>query len=236
MKRGTLGIPIDGTRLDEVESQIHTSREAGHDVRIGVDVSEQHDLRGDAICFEGRVLRERVEEVESAVVTESGGIRIGAKVEKTQQWADVSGAEATDRHDGFVLVDSSDGQFALDIVGRPVMEPARLRLGEFLGAHDVYSVTTAGMNTLGPVDTVTSHGSDVRQDTEVGIGELYESNLRAEALSQARFTLQSERFGPVRGYAASSGYIEVYGDMETAEFVRFIEDDVIPHAGTEEDL
>jgi hypothetical protein len=225
---GVLGVPISGP-LRNVSNRVTTRRDSGHELTTAVDVVEQHTLDGETAAVEGRVLRESVEEQE-AVTVEDGSIRVGSERRTVQRWADFAGITARDDHEGFLVVNSSDSTFAYDVVGDAILEAAAIDLAGFVDEHEVLQVSTAGSPALGPVDSLTAHGSNVLEDEEIGVGEHIRDSIRAGTLSQVRVRYRSDH-GPIRGYLAASGYVEIYEpDLETPEFLSLVADDILPFA------
>ncbi|GAA0293886.1 hypothetical protein [Halarchaeum salinum] len=231
MNAGILGVPHG--RLTTIESYANTVTDGSHELTTAVDVEEQTTLGGGVACIEGRALRETVEEIDTATV-DSGRIKIGSTRQKIQRWTDVVGLTAGDDHEGFLLVGSSDATFGFDVAGDAIIETAELDLGAFLDEHDVLGVGTAGTAAIGPIESITSHGTDVREDEEIGIGEHVRDSIRAGYLSQVRCHYDSD-WGFVRCFLAASGYIEVYEpDLETADFVQFVAEDILPYVRSDD--
>ena len=234
MNAGVLGVPVTGP-LRNVDNRVTTSHDSGHELTTAVDVAEQHTLDGEVAAVEGRVLKETVKEQDTAIV-EGGSIRIGCERQTNQRWADFSGIPARNDHEGFLLVNSSDATFAFDIVGDTVLESADIDLGAFVDTHEVLNVSTAGSPAVGPVNSVTAHGSNVLDDEEIGVGEHIRDSIRAGTLSQVRIRYRSD-YGLVRGYLAASGYVEVYEpDLETPDFLSLVADDILPFASGGDDV
>jgi|GEM_PF-2880970 len=229
MNAGVLGVPASSRPLSTIDDRLDSMQESGHEVRTVVDVREQTTLDGDTAAVEGRVLYEEVEDTEHVRV-EDGSIKVSDTRERVQQWANVCGAPATDGHDGFMLVDSSSAVFAFEIAGDTLLEPAEIALAEFVDEHDPFTVGTAGSPAVGPIDSVTAHGSDVLEDEDIGVGEHMRDSIRAGHLSQVRVRYESD-WGLVRCYLAASGYVDVYEpDLETEEFLELVASDVLPFA------
>jgi hypothetical protein len=226
---GVLGVPIT-TPLQEVRARVSTHNEKGHELTTAVDVAEQHTLSGSVASVEGRVLQEDIEEQE-AVTVEDGSILVGEQRCAVQRWADFAGVTATDDHEGFLLVDSSDAVFAFDVVGDSILEAAEIDLAAFVDEQQVFALSTAGSPAVGPVDSVTAHGPNVLDDEDIGVGEHIEQAIRSGHLSQVRVRYDSPNYGIVRCYLAGSGYVEVYEpDLETPEFLELVANDVLPFA------
>ena len=227
MNAGVLGVPSDA-RLTDISDRCSTHDERGHELITAVDVREQHTLEGNTACFEGRVLYEEIGTRE-AVRVKDGTIKVADRREKVQKWAEVAGMTARDGHQGFLLVDSSSAVFAFDVAGDAILEPANIQLADFVDHHDVHQVGTAGSPAVGPVDSVTAHGSNVLQDEDIGVGDHIKDSIRAGTLSQVRVRYESPAWGLVRGYLAASGYVEIYEpDLDTPQFLKLVASDVVP--------
>lgn len=146
-------------------------------------------------------------------------------------------------HSGFMLVSSSAGKFAFNLVsGQNVgrIEDANLNLGSFYrDREDTFTPETSGGPT-GSFDAgkMTAWGDDVLDDEQVA--DLLDGAIRHNRLNQlaGNYVYEADGSGiPFKVNMARSGYVEVWNpsDLTTPQFIKWVRMEVLPYAEVVED-
>ena len=242
MQRGIIGVPSgEADRLTTVEPYHDTKHEMGMELSVAIAPEEQYTLTGNTNYIQGPALSEEIEEERKWVFDEDKGAidsrSTHTKVQHTSNFVAVPGD--SDRQ-GFAMVTSNEGTFAFGVLGRAdhtVMERAEIDLGDFyLDREDDFTIQTGGQSgRLDHADTMMAWGDGIEEDD--AIGDAVRDAARANTLPQLAGTYHSEVVAvPVKANIAASGYVEVWDpDMSTAEFLQWVQTDILPYVSTVDD-
>ena len=252
MRRGILGVPnpdslgaADGITGVEDAVQTRPVDAPGVDeLTAALNVQEQRTLTGGGEFYVGEAMRERFVEDESYYVDDEGSIGTRTTVDNiVQDYTTFVVVPAPDSgtHSGFMLVASSSGAFAYNMVsGQNVgrIEAADLNLGSFyLDREDTFTPETSGGPTgRFEATKMTAWGDDVLDDEDVQ--DLLDSAVRHNRLNQLAGEYVYEGVGlPYKVNMARSGYVEVWNpsDLTTPQFVKWVRTEVLPYAEVVED-
>lgn len=235
MQAGKLGLVDEGWLEDPATADYRASEEryvtgeAEEFVRaLSVDEHTQATLStvGDVNVYEGAAIWDKEREPEKWL--ETGGVIEKAAVTTRDRtgtrWAAVPG-EAS--HDGFAMTSTSAGTFAFSQLAHRqpncVIEPAYLDLRSWLeDKRDRLDVWEIGRDRPGAQTTMSWAGREAMTDEQIN-----------DAIDRhAVLTLDVDYRGEYRRVSlAQSGWVEVFEpEMETAEFVEFVAQEVLPHA------
>lgn len=251
MKRGVIGVPVpdslgaaDG--ITEVVSDTETVEDDyGNELTYAIRVQEQRTLTGGTEFYEGVAFRERSVEEDEYFVDDEGKIRTRTTLDNiVQDYTNFVAVPAPESgsHNGYVLVDSSSGTFAFQMIGRQTagrIRTAELQLGSFyLDREDTFSAQTSGGPTGVPgAGKMTAWGSDVLDTEEVG--KHLRSAAHSDVLNQLAggyvYEKDDDSGHPYEVNMSESGYVEVWdpNDLTTAEFLRWVRAEVLPYATVE---
>lgn len=239
MQAGKLGLVDEGWIDDPAAAEYRSSEErfvsSGSEefVRmLSVDEHSQATLSniGNVDVYEGAAIWDEEREPERWFDT---GVSINKEQVEVRErigtrWAAVP---AENGHDGFAMTSTSAGTFAFDQLAHRqtncVIEPAYLDLRSFLeDKRDHLDVWEIGREQPGRQTTMAWSGREAMTDEQIN-----------EAIDRhAVLTLDVDYQSEYRRVSlAQSGWIEVFEpDMETAEFLEFVSQEVLPYAFTAE--
>ncbi|MFC4448863.1 hypothetical protein [Halorussus aquaticus] len=221
MKAGVLGIVHDD--FEVVDSFSDTVERGDRELERVLDVRRVFSLPSGEVAFEGRAAVERVVDRTTAELG-FGEVRIeetpGTEV-RTTELVGVPGE--------FVVAGSGEGTFAFDLVSHDTkadIERATLDLSAFLDGQTDAEPWRAGFyDTDGNCENGVLHGTDLlADDRTAGLLDGAEFNQLGLDCSYGDRSLKMT--------AAESGYVEVYrpSEFETADFLQYLLDEVVPHA------
>ena len=235
MQAGKLGLVEECRLADPAKAEYkvsETRRIGGEDTDIvrmlSVDTSTQATLStiGNADIYEGAALWDTEKEPERWYPA-------GDSVKKAEQpvrertgtrWAAVP---ATNGHDGFALSSTGAGTFAFTQLGNHqpncVIRAAHLDLRSFLAdKRDELDVWEIGQDDL----------REQRTGIQWSDGEMSDSEINDAISGKAIITLDASYQDVYRRISlAQSGWIEVFEpEMETAEFLEYISEEILPYA------
>lgn len=252
MRRGVLGVPephsigaADGITSVEDTVQTRAVDVPGVDeLTSAINVHEQRTLTGGGDYYVGEALRERVVE-DTGYSVEDGEIRSSVTVnDVVQDYTKFVVAPATDAHNGFMLVSSSEGLFAFGMVARQNVgriRDADLNLGSFYQDREATFTpqTSGGPASSFDAGKVTAWGEDVFEDED--LNSLLSSAVRNDLLDQLAGDYVYEKGDgtgiPYSVNMAKSGYVEVWdpSDITTGQFLRWVRTEVLPYADIPDD-
>jgi len=235
MQAGKLGLVDEGWIDDPAAAAYRSSEEryvsGGMEEFVRMLSVEDHTQAtlstiGDVELYEGAAIWDEAREPEkwfdagSTINKEQVEVR-----ERTgTRWAAVPGENG---HEGFAMTSTSAGTFAFDQLAHRqtncVIEPAFLDLRSFLeDKRDRLDVWEIGRDKPAGQTTMAWSGRESMTDAQID-----------EAIDRhAVLTLDVDYHDEYRRVSlAQSGWIEVFEpDMETAEFVEFVSEEVLPYA------
>ncbi|GGO03687.1 hypothetical protein [Haloarcula pellucida] len=235
MQAGKLGLVTEGWIEDVAGAAYRSAKEDYVDggmeeiVRmLSVDESSQATLStiGDVDVYEGAAIWDEKREPEQWF---DAGATINKKQVETRvragtRWAAVP---AENGHDGFAMTATSAGTFAFDQLASHQtvcqIEPAYLDLRSWLeDKRDRLDVWEIGRDQPAGQTTMSWSGREAMTDSQID-----------EAIDRhAVLTLDVDYDDEYRRVSlAQSGWVEVFEpDMETAEFLEFVSEEVLPYA------
>jgi len=238
MKAGIIGVPTSG-EIGRIESQDDVKEQYGMEFHTTLDVQRVQDLDGETKFVEGTALKEEQEEHDQAQV-EDGSIRVREARRKAQSWADFIAVEARNDHPGFVVVSTSDAEFVFDVVARlstpgTMVERAEVALGDFVNDRDQFTVEGGGASETGSpnASTLMTWGDEIDQDDQVGryIQKAMDTNL--VPIVNGRYVFDG---WTIHCNVAASGWVEVWSpDWDTAEYLDWVERQIMPYVVTGDD-
>ncbi|MBX0325765.1 hypothetical protein EGH21_22365 [Halomicroarcula sp. F13] len=239
MQAGKLGLVTRGWIEDVAGAAYRSAKEDYVDggmeefVRmLSVDESSQATLStiGDVDVYEGAAIWDEKREPEQwfGAGTTINKKQVETRVRTGTRWAAVP---AENGHDGYAMTSTSAGTFAFDQLASHQtdcsIEPAYLDLRSWLeDKRDRLDVWEIGRDKPGAKTTMSWSGREEMTDSEID-----------EAIDRhAVLTLDVDYQGDYRRVSlAQSGWIEVFEpEMETAEFLEFVSEEILPYAITAE--
>lgn len=237
MQAGKLGLVTDGWLENPAESQYKSTQpryvnggEKEFVRMLSVEDHSQATLHtiGDSDVYEGSALWDEEREPEKWFPAGNtiNKEQVAVRDRTGTRWAAVP---ATNGHDGFAMCSTGAGTFAFKQLGNRqtncLIEPAYLDLRSWLEDNrdrvDVYEI---GQDTLGNGPTTIDWSTEEMTDSQI------DEAIRGHAvLTLDVFYQEVHR----RLSLAQSGWVEVYEpEMETAEFIEFVSEEVLPYAFT----
>jgi len=218
MKAVILGLPHSEFDKD-VELETDTSK------RMPALVVDRTEYLDGATIYHGTAAG-RVETTEPSVYVDQGNDRISTEREDVRQ--EVATDFYADFDAGWVGVDTSDGEFAYDILGPAagaVVERAVLDVDRF--AENYERRDDAEVWQIGHSH---SDSAEVAYHETASI-----TSAPVHGLSQLGFEYWWDGQQVVRGTLAASGYVAVYSNMSVDAFGRWVRDEILPYASLPED-
>lgn len=217
MKAGVLGV-VDGT-FKVVDSFSETVSEDGHELERCLTIDRVFSLPSGEMAFEGRAAADTIA-TETATTIENGDIHVDEREQTVTQYVEFVGIPGE-----FVVVDSGDGAFAFDFIGRETnssIDRATVDLDEFVAAREGATPWKAGF--YGPAETDVNgvfHGADLRDE----MGDVLENS----SLNQLGLSYEHDG-DDVKMTATRSGYVELYrpASFDSAEFLEYIREEILP--------
>lgn len=220
MQAGVIGV-VDGS-FDVVGSFSDTVTEGDQELRRVLDVERVFSLPSGDTGFAGRAAREYRRERESARISDDG-VDVVAEAQTTTRHTDFVGVPGE-----FVVVGSSKGRFALDLVAQETntsIERGVLDLDGFFAQHEEGAPWKAGFFGTGD-DGVSGvlHGSDLRETHDL------DDLLAGSSLNQLGLEYADDG-DEVKMTASRSGYVELYQprDLSATEFLAYLQREIVPH-------
>jgi hypothetical protein len=220
MQAGVIGV-VDGS-FDRVGSFAETVEEGGQELRRALDVERVFSLPSGDTAFAGRAAREYRRERESARIADDG-VSVVAEPQTTTRHTNFVGVPGE-----FVVVGSSTGRFAFDLIGRDTntaIDRGELDLDAFFERHGDAAPWKAGFSGTGDDDVSgVLHGTDLRESHDL------EDLLDGASLNQLGLTYTDDG-DEVKVTAARSGYVELYQprEMSAEEYLAYLQREILPH-------
>lgn len=221
MKRGVLGLMRQD--LPPLQSHRETRTVDGVELRDQISVAGVQRTANGTDITEGRAATQSLGEQESVQLTADDVVVDGTDDVRTRhtQFASVPGE--------FVVVENAAGTFLFDLIESQTggaVERATLDLDAFLDALPDPQLWKVGFyDRDGGAESGVVHGDDVLDDGAFGAA--------LESLPKNQIGVDTAFDGTeYKLDVARSGYVEVYrpSDVDTAEYVEFLREVVVPHA------
>lgn len=206
---------------DEVFEYTLPEKSPFDSVISSVRVDEVLSLNRGVKCIVGRAAQEDVERTESEEIESDGQIsenKTAQKITRTTQFLLVP--------DVFLLVGSSSGEFLFPLLNEETNHsayPAEISVDGFASDHDSAEYWKVGFTGRGDgAENGVVHGDTVFSDSEIGdvVGSADKNQLGVN------FEYNGEL---LKLFVTESGYIDLYGTQESAEFAEFMMDVIMPY-------
>lgn len=220
MKGGIIG-RVDG-HFEVVDDVTETVQKDDHELARRLEIQRVFSLPSGQMAFEGHAAKERLRPQETTEIID-GRIQVQKEPRVVTQRAEFVGVPGE-----YVLVDSSGGSFAFDLIARDTntdIERSSIDLDAFVErARDVepWKVGFAGYS--GNAENGLIHGTDLLNDRNFG-----------EVISNAAINQlgveHTYRNQTVKMTATQSGYVEIYqpSDFGSADYLEYFLDEIAPH-------
>lgn len=219
MKAGVIGMVED--EFDVVGSFTDTVTEDGHELQRCLVIDRVFSLQSGEMAFAGRAAADVVSDTTTASIS-SGDIDVQRSSQIETQFTEFVGVSGE-----FVVVSSSDGTFAFDLIAHETgtsIDRATLDLDAFFSDHESATPWKVGVNDTGNGGmNGIFHGEDLRSNHD--LAEIIESST----LNQVGL---SHGYGgsDVKMTASRSGYAEVYrpSDFDSTEYLEYLNEEILP--------
>ncbi|WP_158055330.1 hypothetical protein [Halorussus halophilus] len=220
MHAGVLGVAQDDFAV--VQSFSNSVRKDDRELTRCLEVDRVFSLPSGTAAFEGRAAVERPT-TRTATEIDAGEIRVRESTSTETVSTAVAGVPGE-----FVVVENGRGTFAFEMVEWETgtgIERAELDLNAVLDSQKAAKPWKAGFyDTDGNCENGVLHGSDLLADENLG------AVVEGARLNQLGLDCEYEDHD-LKMTASESGYVEIYqpGDFETAEFLQYLRDEIVPH-------
>lgn len=217
MKSGILGLVHGG--FEDINPTVSTIEHDGEELQRCIEISQEFTLDSGVRIQIGNVAREEYVKRERSKI-ENGRVHVDSAHEKQTDHTRFVAIS-----DEFLILDSSSGQYAFDILGREteaLIERAEIDLDSFVSDHAEATYWQFGFYGTGlNADNGVFYGLDIAEEpsAEPFIGSSSANQIGVEYLYQDT---------PVKAKITESGFVEVYqpSEWESSEFSQFVLDEI----------
>lgn len=205
-----------------VDSFADTVEREGRELQRRLEIDRVFSLPSGGMAFAGRAAAEEFT-AETAASIEDDGITVTEREGTTTTFTEFVGVPGE-----FVVVGSSSGTFAFDMIGAETntsIERATLDLDAFFDSHGGATPWKAGFYGNGDAGmSGVYHADDLRATLDL-------SSIRRESrLNQVGLSYDYDG-SDVKMTAARSGYVEVYqpSDFDADDYLEYLDDEILRH-------
>lgn len=207
--------------FDVVGSFTDTVTEDGHELARCLAIDRVFSLPSGEMAFAGRAAADAVSDTTTATIA-NGEIDVQRSSQIETQVTEFVGVTGE-----FVVVESSDGTFAFDLIAHETgtsIDRATLDLDAFFSDHESATPWKVGVNGTGKHGmNGIFHGEDLRRNHD--LSEI----IAGSTLNQVGLS-HGYSGSDVKMTASRSGYVEIYrpSDFDSTQYLEYLDDEILP--------